>query len=133
MQTKFDYIGTQVIQFATSISSINCKLMLILFLGADVLLFINTQLTSLKKGSSESVTDYLIRSETAASSLKTIGEQVSDGLLISMILKGLPDDYKPFVVVVTQSDREHNFQEFKLALRNFEETEHTRTNNENSL
>ena len=31
------------------------------------------------------------------------------------------------------SDHEHNFQEFKLALRNFEETEHTRTNNENSI
>ena len=79
------------------------------------------------------MTDYLICAETAASSLKTIGEQVSDGLLISMILKGLPDDYKAFVVVVTQSDREHNFQEFKLALCNFEETKHTRTNNENSI
>ena len=62
--------------------------------GKPRIITLFTQLTSLKKRSSESVT------ETAASSLKTIGEQVSDGLLISMILKGLPDDYKPFVVVV---------------------------------
>ena len=51
---------------------------------------------------------------------------MSDGLLIAMVLKGLPESFKPFVVVVTQSDREHLFTEFKAALRSFEDTERSR-------
>ena len=31
-----------------------------------------------------------------------------------MVLKGLPEEYKPFVVVVTQSDKEEKFSEFKV-------------------
>ncbi|XP_068704666.1 uncharacterized protein [Montipora foliosa] len=42
-----------------------------------------------------------------------------------MVLKGLPEEYKPFVVVVTQSDKEQKFSEFKVALRSFEDTERT--------
>ena len=50
---------------------------------------------------------------------------MTDGLLIAMTLKGLPEEYKPFVVVVTQSDKEQKFSEFKVALRSFEDTERT--------
>jgi len=31
--------------------------------------------------------------------------------------KGLPESFKPFVVVVTQSDKEQTFTEFKAALK----------------
>ena len=31
-----------------------------------------------------------------------------------MVLKGLPEEYRPFVVVVTQSDKEQKFSEFKV-------------------
>jgi len=48
---------------------------------------------------------------------------VSDGLLIAMILKGLPLAYKTFCTVTTQKDNDHMFAEFKVALRSFEETE----------
>ena len=34
--------------------------------------------------------------------MKNAKEKLSDGLVIAMILKGLPDAYKPFVVHVTQ-------------------------------
>jgi hypothetical protein len=45
---------------------------------------------------------------------------VTDGLLIAMVLKGLPADYKPLVVVITQtsqSEKQLTFTEFKVALR----------------
>ena len=50
---------------------------------------------------------------------------MTDSLLIAMVLKGLPEEYKPFVVVVTQSHKEQTFSEFKVALRSFEDTERT--------
>src|SRR6218665_360758 len=82
-----------------------------------------TELTTLSKSEDESVTDYMLRAEPAASSLKTAGEVVSDSLLIAMILKGLPLTYKTFCTVTTQKDKDHTFAEFKAALRSFEETE----------
>ena len=44
-----------------------------------------------------------------------------------MVVKGLPDQYKSFIAVTTQSeDLIQNFQKFKQALKNFEDTEQTR-------
>ena len=40
-----------------------------------------------------------------------------------MILKGLPDSYKPFAIHITQSAGERSFTEFKSQLKSFEETE----------
>ena len=74
------------------------------------------------------MTDYILRAETAANALRTAEEHVSDALLVATVLKGLPDYYKAFVAVVTQSYTVHNFQKFKQALRSFEETKKTRTN-----
>ena len=85
------------------------------------------QLTTLIKRESESVTDYMIRAEKAASALRSADEQVSDALLIAMTLKGLPDEYKAFVAITTQSETVDTFQKFKQALRNFDETEKARS------
>ncbi|XP_028394907.1 uncharacterized protein LOC114519054 [Dendronephthya gigantea] len=72
----------------------------------------------------ESVTDYMLRAETASTSLKSAGETISDSLLIAMIIKGLPtEEYKAFSTVVTQRDKEQSFSEFKVSLRSFEETQ----------
>ena len=84
------------------------------------------ELSSLMKRSSESVTDYIIRAENSASALRTASETVSDALLIAMVLKGLPDQFKPFEVVVTQNNSIITFAEFKIALRNYEDTENAR-------
>jgi len=91
--------------------------------GKPRIIALYTELTSLRKSSTESVTDYVIKAETAAAALRNAEETISDGLLISMVLKGLPDEYKSFVVVITQSDKQMTFTEFKVALRNFEDTE----------
>ena len=42
-----------------------------------------------------------------------------------MLLKGLPKEYEVFATVVTQKDTPMTFQNFKTALRNFEEVEKT--------
>ena len=89
-----------------------------------------TELTSLQKAQDECITDYMLRAETAAASLKSAGETVSDSLLIAMVLKGLPVEYKTFSAIVTQRDEKEDkmkFQEFKVALRSYEETEKSHT------
>ena len=48
-------------------------------------------------GVGETTTDYVIRAEIAATSLKAAGEVISDGLLVAMTLKGLPTKYKTFL------------------------------------
>ncbi|GFS13104.1 CCHC-type zinc finger, nucleic acid binding protein a [Elysia marginata] len=75
------------------------------------------------KSTNESVTDYLIRTETACASLKNAGEAINDSLLIAMIFKGLPSHFKPFTTVVTQKEQQQpmTFTEFKIALRNYED------------
>ena len=101
--------------------------------GKPRVISLYTELTSLVKFSSETVTDYVIRAETAAAALKNCGENITDSLLIAMVLKGLPESFKPFVVVVTQSDSKQTFTEFKAALRSFEDTENARSVNDDSV
>ncbi|CAM1301865.1 Uncharacterised protein r2_g1167 [Pycnogonum litorale] len=94
--------------------------------GKPRIISLYTELTSLVKSPNENVTDYMIRAETAATALRSAEEVISDSLLIAMVLKGLPDSFKSFVVVVTQNDKTQSFCDFKVALRNFEDTEKTR-------
>ena len=50
-----------------------------------------------------------------------------------MVVKGLPDSYKAFIAVTTQSENAvQDFAKFKIALKNFEETERARAPNEKS-
>ena len=91
-----------------------------------------TELTSLSKNKDESITDYVIRAERASTSLNDAGEKVSDSLLVSMCLKGLPEDFKPFIVLATQKEPAYTFSQFKQALRNYEETDKSRSHQKGS-
>ena len=56
-------------------------------------------------GTNETVTGYLIRTEKAIMALRNAKETLSDGLIKAMILKGLPESYKPLAIHVTKSTR----------------------------
>ena len=75
------------------------------------------QLTSLSLKPTEKVTDYLIRTETLSSSLEVAGEKISEKLLISFVLKGLPDSYEYLKTVHDFSKSPTPFSDLKKALK----------------
>lgn len=84
------------------------------------------ELTTLRMRDTEDVTDYLIRAETAVTGLRSAKETITDNLIIAMILKGLPESYKSFIVVHTQMDKVKTLTEFKAALNTYANTESLR-------
>lgn len=90
------------------------------------IILLYTELTTLQKKTDETATDYFLRAEKSATALKQAGEAVSDGLLVAMLLKGLPSEYSAFTTVITQKSEDMTFSEFKTALKSFEETERGR-------
>lgn len=95
--------------------------------GKPRIVSLYTELTSLQKLSGESVTDYVIRAETSITALRNAGEVLSDGLLVAMVLKGLPESFKLFSIFITQTDETLSFADFKTKLRSYESTEGMRT------
>lgn len=81
-----------------------------------------TDLTNVLMANGEELADYLARVEKLVVALQRAKENLSDALLVAMVLKGLTDEYKPFSVHVTQTREVLTFAEFKTRLRSFEYT-----------
>ena len=65
----------------------------------------------MKRLEAESITDKIIRAVNISNSSKEGSEVISDGLLIAMVLKGLPSNFKPFVTVYRKAQL---ISEFKV-------------------
>ncbi|KAJ8346770.1 hypothetical protein SKAU_G00281710 [Synaphobranchus kaupii] len=91
--------------------------------GKPRVISLYNELCSLKKESDETITDYIIRAEKAVTALRNTKQVISDELMIAMVMRGLPEPYKPFVIHVTQSSEDMTFIQFKSKLRSYEETE----------
>ena len=69
------------------------------------------------------MTDYLIRAETLSSSLDVAGEKTSEKLLVSVVLKGLPDTYEYFKTMHDFLKTPTPFSDLKKALKIFADSQ----------
>ena len=76
------------------------------------------QLTHLSLQPAEEMTDYLIKAETLSTSLEVEGEKISEKLLVSVVRKGLPDNYEYFKTVHNFSKSPTPISDLKKALNN---------------
>ena len=97
-----------------------------------------SELTTLKKNRNETVIEYLTRAEEIQYNLEQVNEGVSEKMLISIILKGLPKQFETFSTIAKISRDEKSLDELKRDLVNFDserqviEKEHA-FNNENRV
>ena len=80
------------------------------------------EISNLKLEASESIKDYILRSENLQMNLQEAGEGISEKMMIAMLLKGLPKEFDNFTTVVNFSKDAKSLDEIKRDLSNFAET-----------
>ena len=85
--------------------------------GRLEVIYFYTEQTFLRRLESESITDYIIKTENISNAQKEAWEVISDELLIAMVLKDLPPNFKPFKTVITKKKNLFFFSVFKVCLR----------------
>ena len=76
--------------------------------------------TNLRIEYSETVGEYLTRAEEYQYELKQVGEEVTEKILTSLIMKGMPEEFDIYVTLVKFSKEKKGFDELKKGLVNFE-------------
>ena len=79
-----------------------------------------SELKTLKKNSNETVIDSLNRAEEIQYNLEQVNEGVSEKMLISIILKGLPKQFETFSTIAKFSRDEKSLDELKRDLVHFD-------------
>ena len=77
------------------------------------------EISNLKLEASESIKDYILRSENLQMNLQEAGEGISEKMMIAMLLKGLPKEFDNFTTVVNFSKDAKSLDEIKRDLSNF--------------
>ena len=90
------------------------------------------KLTNLKLVSSERIRDYLVRAEELELNLSEVNENVSDQMLCSVVLKGLPQQFAKFVTVFKFSHELKFFLDLKRDLLNFDSESNLKGTDEGS-
>ena len=73
--------------------------------GKPKVISLYTELISLRRLESESITDYIIRAENISNALNKALEVIIDSFLVAMVLKGFPSNFRPFTTVITQKKK----------------------------
>ena len=76
--------------------------------------------TTLRVDPTESMVDYLTRAQCVSDQLELVGEKVSETMLTSIILMGLPFEFDYFKTVHDFSKDKASFAVVRKALKNFE-------------
>ena len=92
-----------------------------------------SDLTSIRMKANESVVDYITRAEKLQYNLDGVYECLSEKMFVSIILKGLPKEFKTFCTFIKFSKDDKSLNEIRKDLLNFEsdhwnekeETEHS--------
>ena len=75
-----------------------------------------SKLTGLRMNDDEQVEDYLIRAEELSYGLEDAGQTVAESMLISLILKGLPESFEQFVTIQNCSKDAATYEDIKKDL-----------------
>lgn len=69
------------------------------------------------------MTEYITRAEQIITVLRGAGETPSKGLMMAIVMRGLPEKYKPFTLILTHGLAD--MKEFKAKLGNFMASEYS--------
>ena len=78
------------------------------------------KLTSLRKDQNETIVDYITRAEDLQYNLSQVYEALSEQMFISILLKGLPNEFETFCALVEFTKETKGLDEVKRDLINFE-------------
>jgi len=89
--------------------------------NANQILFLKTNLLSIKMEENESISNFISRIKYLSDKLGDIGDKVSSYDLVTITLKGLVQDYKVFISTLSARPNPHTFDELTWILLQEEE------------